>query len=79
MTKSGKIILDDLLFETVYDIEIGALPDGKQVRKKAVRFMDISGYQAAWLACIIHNLNSRQAELDNPSIEERPEVLKEIF
>lgn len=79
MTKSGKIIIDDLHFETVYDIEIGVLPDGKEVRKKAVRFLDVSGYQAAWLACMIHNLSSRQSELDNPSVDERPEVLKEIF
>jgi len=80
LTTSGKMILDDLLFETVYDIEIGDLPDGKKIRKKAVRFVDISGYQAAWLACMIHNLSSRQAELGNPSsINERPEVLKEIF
>ena len=79
MTTSGKIILDDLLFETIYDIEIGDLPDGKKVRKRAVRFIDISGYQAAWLACMIHNLSSRQAELDNPSVDERPEILREVF
>lgn len=77
---SGKVILDDLMFETIYDVEIGELPDGKKIRKRALRFNDISGYQAAWLSCLIHNLSSRQAELARPSSnDERPDLLKEVF
>lgn len=80
MTPSGKTIIDNLLYETVYDVEIGMLPDGRKIRKRAVRFVKVSGPQSAWLACMIHNLSSRQAELNQPTPEsERPEVLREVL
>lgn len=80
LTPSGKVIIDDLMFETVYDVEIGELPDGKKIRKKAIKFQDISGYQEAWLSCFIHNLTSRQSELSIPSVHnEKPELLREVF
>ena len=80
MTPSGKTIIDNLLYETVYDVEIGMLPDGRKIRKRAVRFVKVSGPQSAWLACMIHNLSSRQAELNHPTPEsERPEVLREVL
>ncbi len=79
-TSSGKIIVDSVNFETIYDIEIGTMPDGKKIRKKAVKFLNISGYQAAWFACIIHNLKSRQDEFKEAvEHDEKPEILKEIF
>ncbi len=77
---SGKIIVDSVNFEPVYDIEIGTMPDGKKIRKKAVKFLNISGCQAAWFACIIHNLKSRQDEFKEAvEHDEKPEILKEIF
>ena len=79
-TSSGKIIIDRLKFKTVYDIEVGSMPNGKTIRRKAVKFMHISGYQAAWFACIIHNLKSRQDEYpESGSQDDKPEILNEIF
>ena len=79
-TTSGKIIIDDVKFETVYDVELAEMPDGKQIRKRAIKLVELSGYQSAWLACLIHNLRSRQSELpDLSDNNERPEILREIF
>lgn len=79
-TTSGKIIIDDVKFETVYDVEIAEMPDGKKIRKRAMKLVGLSGYQSAWLACIIHNLKSRQSELPVMSgNNEKPEILREVF
>ena len=79
-TTSGKIIIDDVKFETVYDVELAEMPDGKQIRKRAIKLVELSGYQSAWLACLIHNLRSRQSELpDLSGNDERPEILREVF
>jgi len=79
-TSSGKIIIDDVKYEPVYDWEIAAMPDGKNIRRKALKFLELSGYQSAWLACLIHNLKSRQIEIPyktNP--EDKPAILNGIF
>lgn len=79
-TTSGKIIIDDVQFETVYDVEIAKMPDGKAIRKRAMRLVELSGYQSAWLACLIHNLKSRQSELTGVLKQDgRPEILSEIL
>lgn len=79
-TTSGKVIIDDVQFETVYDVEIAKMPDGKAIRKKAMRLVELSGYQSAWLACMIHNLKSRQDELSQPTNHaDRPVILQEVY
>lgn len=80
ITPSGKIIIDDIKFKSVYDIDVGRLPGGKKIRKTALKFEDISGYQSAWIACMIHNLKSRQDELSQPTNHaDQPVILQEVY
>lgn len=79
-TSSGEIIIENVKYHQIYDSEIATMTDGKSIRRKAIKFIDLSGYQSAWLACLIHNLKSRQIELPyKTDPEDKPVILKSIY
>lgn len=50
------------------------------IRKRVLKFIELSGYEAAWLACQIHNIKSRQSEVAVPiNNDKKPSITQNTF
>lgn len=78
-TSSGRVIVDNIPFTSVYDCKMEYLSNGDVLRKRAVMFNDLSPIQNSWVVCIIDNLVSRMIEAGfiKTSVDS-PDILREV-